>query len=27
VIEHGAGWRDEPAMGPTRAELVAMANA
>lgn len=27
VIEHGAGWRDEPAIGPTRAELVAMANA
>ena len=26
VIEHGAGWRDEPAFGPDRAELVALAN-
>jgi 2-polyprenyl-6-methoxyphenol hydroxylase-like FAD-dependent oxidoreductase len=27
VIEHGAAWRDEPAFGPDRAELVALANA
>jgi 2-polyprenyl-6-methoxyphenol hydroxylase-like FAD-dependent oxidoreductase len=27
VIEHGAGWRDEPPIGPTRDELVALANA
>jgi 2-polyprenyl-6-methoxyphenol hydroxylase-like FAD-dependent oxidoreductase len=27
VIEHGAAWRDVPAFGPDRDELVAMANA
>jgi 2-polyprenyl-6-methoxyphenol hydroxylase-like FAD-dependent oxidoreductase len=27
VIEHGAAWRDEPAFGPDRAALVALANA
>ena len=27
VIELGAAWRDEPAFGPDRAELVALANA
>jgi 2-polyprenyl-6-methoxyphenol hydroxylase-like FAD-dependent oxidoreductase len=26
VIEHGAGWHNEPAFGPTRDELVAIAN-
>lgn len=24
VLEHGAGWRDEPAPGPSRAELLAL---
>jgi hypothetical protein len=27
VIEHGSEWRNEPAFGPTRDELVATANA
>jgi hypothetical protein len=27
VIELGAGWRDEPPIGPSRDELVAMATA
>jgi 2-polyprenyl-6-methoxyphenol hydroxylase-like FAD-dependent oxidoreductase len=27
VIEHGSQWRNEPAFGPTRDELVAIANA
>jgi hypothetical protein len=27
VIELGSAWRDEPAFGPTRDELVALANA
>ncbi len=26
VMELGAAWRDEPAFGPDRAELVALAN-
>jgi 2-polyprenyl-6-methoxyphenol hydroxylase-like FAD-dependent oxidoreductase len=26
IIEHGAAWRDEPAFGPDRAQLVALAN-
>jgi 2-polyprenyl-6-methoxyphenol hydroxylase-like FAD-dependent oxidoreductase len=26
VTEYGAGWRDEPAFGPSRAELVTLAN-
>jgi flavin-dependent dehydrogenase len=26
VIEHGAGWRDAPDVGPSRADLVAMAS-
>jgi 2-polyprenyl-6-methoxyphenol hydroxylase-like FAD-dependent oxidoreductase len=26
VVTHGAGWRDEPAFGPDRDELVALAN-
>jgi hypothetical protein len=27
VVAHGAAWRDEPAFGPDRAALVALANA
>jgi hypothetical protein len=27
VIEYGSEWRNEPAFGPTRDELVAIANA
>jgi len=27
VVTHGAAWRDEPAFGPSRQELVALANA
>jgi hypothetical protein len=26
VVAHGATWRDEPAFGPDRAALVALAN-
>jgi hypothetical protein len=27
VIEHGANWRDQPTLGPSRDELIALATA